>query len=295
MHRGRKIFLVAFGTKDLKKSAKRLRLQAQNSKFYDDIKIFDNEFFDKDMNFMVEKLIKDKKVRGYGYWIWKPYFILRVLEEIEYGDIINYMDIGCHIIKKNSRRFHEYINLISNEKKWLLPFQYKIIYSNLSKNFNYPNREEYKFTKSDLLNYFGFLSDKSMLETPQYWAGNFFIKKTDDSIKFIKEWLNIFYERFDLVDDTTSKIKNHKDFIENRHDQSVFSILCKKNNLDSLSAYECDWAILNHKRTWDHNIDSPILAKRDLDYGILKRFLNRQKKTFKRIKRKLFGEIKKIN
>ena len=52
---------------------------------------------------------------------------------------------------------------------------------------------------------------------------------------------------------------------------------------------------LNHKRTWDHNIDSPILAKRDLDYGILKRFLNRQKKTFKRIKRKLFGEIKKIN
>ena len=295
MHRGRKIFLVAFGTKDLKKSAKRLRLQAQNSKFYDDIKIFDNEFFDKDMNFMVEKLIKDKKVRGYGYWIWKPYFILRVLEEIEYGDIINYMDIGCHIIKKNSRRFHEYINLISNEKKWLLPFQYKIIDSNLSKNFNYPNREEYKFTKSDLLNYFGFLSDKSMLETPQYWAGNFFIKKTDDSIKFIKEWLNIFYERFDLVDDTTSKIKNHKDFIENRHDQSVFSILCKKNNLDSLSAYECDWAILNHKRTWDHNIDSPILAKRDLDYGILKRFLNRQKKTFKRIKRKLFGEIKKIN
>ncbi len=295
MHRGRKIFLVAFGTKDLKKSAKRLRLQAQNSKFYDDIKIFDNEFFDKDMNFMVEKLIKDKKVRGYGYWIWKPYFILRVLEEIEYGDIINYMDIGCHIIKKNSRRFHEYINLISNEKKWLLPFQYKIIDSNLSKNFNYPNREEYKFTKSDLLNYFGFLSDKSILETPQYWAGNFFIKKTDDSIKFIKEWLNIFYERFDLVDDTTSKIKNHKDFIENRHDQSVFSILCKKNNLDSLSAYECDWAILNHKRTWDHNIDSPILAKRDLDYGILKRFLNRQKKTFKRIKRKLFGEIKKIN
>ena len=295
MHRGRKIFLVAFGTKDLKKSAKRLRLQAQNSKFYDDIKIFDNEFFDKDMNFMVEKLIKDKKVRGYGYWIWKPYFILRVLEEIEYGDIINYMDIGCHIIKKNSRRFHEYINLISNEKKWLLPFQYKITDSNLSKNFDYPNREEYKFTKSDLLNYFGFLSDKSILETPQYWAGNFFIKKTDDSIKFIKEWLNIFYERFDLVDDTTSKIKNHKDFIENRHDQSVFSILCKKNNLDSLSAYECDWAILNHKRTWDHNIDSPILAKRDLDYGILKRFLNRQKKTFKRIKRKLFGEIKKIN
>ncbi len=290
MHKKQKIFLVAFGTKDLKKSIKRLRLQAQNSKFYDDIKIFDNKSFDKNMNFTVEKLIKDKKKRGYGYWIWKPYFILKVLEEIEYGDIINYMDIGCHIIEKNSTRFYEYIDLISDKKKWLLPFQYKIKDTNLNKNFYYPNREEYKFTKSDLLNYFGFLNDKLILETPQYWAGNFFIKKTDDSIKFIKEWLNIFYERFDLVDDTTSKIKNHKDFIENRHDQSVFSILCKKNNLESLSAYECDWAILDHKITWDHNIDSPILAKRDLDYGILKRFLNGQKKTFKRIKRKLFGE-----
>ena len=109
----------------------------------------------------------------------------------------------------------------------MLPFQYKIEDINLDKNFYYPRREEYKFTKSDLLDYFGFLNDKSILETPQYWAGNFFIKKNDTSIKFITEWLNVFYERFDLVDDTPSKIKNHKDFIENRHDQSIFSMLSK--------------------------------------------------------------------
>ncbi len=288
MSKKQKIVLVAFGTKDLKRSKRRLYLQAQNSKFYDDIKIFDYHFFDRDMKTMIKRLIKNKKERGYGYWIWKPYFILKVFKEIKYGDIINYMDIGCHILKENDKRFYEYINLISNEKKWLLPFQYKSEDINLDKNFDYPNREEYKFTKSDLLDYFGFLNDKSILETPQYWAGNFFIKKDDTSIKFITEWLNVFYERFDLVDDTPSKIKNHKDFIENRHDQSVFSILCKKNNLESISAYECDWAIFDKKRTWKHNIKSPILAKRDLEYNIFKRFLNRQKKNFLRIKRKLF-------
>ena len=228
MNKKQKIFLVAFGTNDLKRSIKRLQLQAQNSKFYDDIKIFDDQFFDKDKKTIIRNLIKNKKKRGYGYWIWKPYLILNVFKEINYGDIINYMDIGCHIVKENSKRFYEYIDLISNKKKWLLPFQYKIEDTNLDKNFNYPKREEYKFTKSDLLNYFGCLNDKSILETPQYWAGNFFIKKTDDSIKFINEWLNVFYERFDLIDDTPSKIKNHRDFIENRHDQSVFSILCKK-------------------------------------------------------------------
>ena len=291
MNKKQKILLVAFGTTDLKKSIKRLQLQAQNSKFYDDIKIFDNESLDKD----IKNLIKDKKERGYGYWIWKPYLISKVFKEINYGDIVNYIDIGCHIVKENGKRFFEYIDLISNKKKWLLPFQYKIEDINLDKNFYYPRREEYKFTKSDLLNYYGCLNNKSILETPQYWAGTFFIKKTDTSIKFINEWLNIFLERFDLVDDTPSKIKNHKNFIENRHDQSVFSILCKKNNLESLSAYECDWVMLNHKRTWEHNLNSPILAKRDLEYNILKRFLIRQKKTFRRIKRKLFGKFKKSN
>ena len=37
MNKKQKILLVAFGTTDLKKSIKRLQLQAQNSKFYDGI------------------------------------------------------------------------------------------------------------------------------------------------------------------------------------------------------------------------------------------------------------------
>ncbi|MDA7841011.1 hypothetical protein N9A10_01205, partial [Candidatus Pelagibacter sp.] len=133
------------------------------------------------------------------------------------------------------------------------------------------------------------LNNKEIINTPQFWAGSFFIKKTENSLYFMKQWLDIFFKRFDLVDDTNSKKENHTDFIENRHDQSVFSILCKKNFITALSAYECDWALFDNKRTWSHNIDSPILAKRDLKYNILKRFLDRQKKNLKRIKGKLIG------
>ena len=43
-----------------------------------------------------------------------------------------------------------------------------------------------------------------------------------------------------------------------------------------------------NKRTWEHNFDNPILAKRDLKYNILKRFINRQIKNWNRIKRKYF-------
>ena len=115
-------------------------------------------------------------------------------------------------------------------------------------------------------------------------AGCFFIKKSKNSISFINEWLDIFYQRFDLVDDTESKLKNLNGFIENRHDQSVFSLLCKKYNLDSFSAYDCDWAYLNNERTWIHNRKSPFLAKRDLKFNIFKRFFNRQKRTLRRKK-----------
>ena len=123
-----------------------------------------------------------------------------------------------------------------------------------------------------------------MTETPQYMAGCFFIKKSKNSISFINEWLDIFYQRFDLVDDTESKLKNLNGFIENRHDQSVFSLLCKKYNLDSFSAYDCDWAYLNNERTWIHNRKSPFLAKRDLKFNIFKMFFNRQKRTLRRKK-----------
>ena len=91
----------------------------------------------------------------------------------------------------------------------------------------------------------------------------------------------------DTTIDLHKKIVNHKDFIENRHDQSVYSLLCKKYKLQSFSAFECDWAYLDNDRTWEHNKNSPILAKRDLEYSILKRFFNRQKKNIRRLIRNI--------
>ena len=156
---------------------------------------------------------------------------------------------------------------------------------NVMENISFPFREERKYSKGDLLDFFNFYNNTSVTETPQYMAGCFFIKKSKRSMSFINEWLDIFNKRFDLVDDTVSKLENLNGFLEHRHDQSVFSLLCKKYNLKSFSAYECDWAYLNNERTWLHNRKSPFLAKRDLKYSILKRFYNRQKKTFLRKKK----------
>ena len=278
----KKIILFAFASNDLIRSAERLLSQASDSNFYDEINIITSNKIDETLKSKIKKLSIGKK-RGFGYWIWKPYLIKKIFDKIDYGDIINYVDVGCHIIKKNSFRFNQYLDFIKQDENWILPFQYHKKLNHNIENISFPDRDERKYTKGDLLEYFDFYNSTEVTHSPQFWAGCFFIKKTDTSIKFLDEWLSIFDKNFKLIDDSPSIKKNLVGFEENRHDQSVYSLLCKKYKLKSFSAYECEWGYLNNERTWQHNKDCPILAKRDLKYSIFTRFLKRQKKNFRRL------------
>lgn len=58
------------------------------------------------------------------------------------------------------------------------------------------------------------------------------IKKTAFSIEFVKEWLMYCCDRRIVTDDENVLGKpNAVDFISNRHDQTAFSLLCKKHNI----------------------------------------------------------------
>jgi len=52
------------------------------------------------------------------------------------------------------------------------------------------------------------------------WAGAFIIKKTENTVKYIQEWLDMSCVYEDITDDK-SKIENSDLFIEHRHDQSL--------------------------------------------------------------------------
>ena len=294
MNNGNKIILLSFASDDLKKSINRFKRQAEETNFYDEIRIMTYNDLDTNFKQVLKKLMANGKKKGFGYFMWKPYLVKKMLEEINYGDVINYMDIGFHLLKENKKKFKDYLKFIREKNNWILAFQYHSKIFEKIDNISFPSREERKYSKGDLLDFFGFYDKSLVTETPQYMAGCFFIKKNKNSMSFIDEWLDVFYKRFDLIDDTVSKLKNLNGFIENRHDQSVFSLLCKKNNLKSFSAYECDWAYLNNERTWIHNKKSPFLAKRDLKFNIFKRFYNRQKKTLLRKKKIIINLWQKI-
>ena len=89
-----------------------------------------------------------------------------------------------------------------------------------------------------------------------------------------------------LIDNSPSIAKNHIEFIEHRHDQSALSLLCKLNNIFSLSAYDhCEWALDKKGRNWIHLTDSPVQAKRDLKYISFYALKKNMNKIFKRIKK----------
>ena len=101
----------------------------------------------------------------------------------------------------------------------------------------------------------------------------------------MKEHFNITRNRYDLIDDDENKFveKSLPGFIAHRHSQSVLSILAKKIGCEFVSAYESEWALdENGHRTYKHLDKFPIIALRDKKKNLFKRFIDRQKKNYRR-------------
>lgn len=260
-----KKILVSFGDSRLHKSAKRLYSQAAAMKIYDEIHIL-NEFHLEDD---FKKLFKDKlseNVRGYGYWCWKPQVILQIFESCQENDIVNYMDIGCHLNVNGRSRLVEYFEETVNSDHGMLTFQ--ACEPRNIKGFdgrNLPDMQDIKWIKADLLQYLGVAIDSEILKTQTIAAGVFFIQKNEFTINFLKRWKNVFEKDFSLIDDTPSKIANVSEFIEHRHDQALFSIFCKLDNIRNFSFYETWMPEKNNINKSDFRLldNYPIHVKRD--------------------------------
>lgn len=177
----------------------------------------DNEFWKKHSNFI------ENNKRGYGYWLWKPYLIMKTLEKMNYNDILFYLDAGCEITdySQNSNELLKK-NIEKCDKS-------NILYTDTGHN-------ERMYTKMDLLNYMN-LNNDFIMNSNQNQATIIIIKKVDITMKFVKDWYNISCN-YDLINDTPSLLENDITFIEHRHDQSVFSILLKTDEYKKMNNKE---------------------------------------------------------
>ena len=264
-------WFVTFGDSRLKDAHKRIRRQAvKMGVFGDRIRIFDERGLDVEFcERMKGHLILGS--RGFGYWCWKPQVILQVLNEMPEGDVLLYADIGCHLNPKGLKRLEEYRQYAIEHG--IVAFQSRAFGEAARTDLRLHFLPQRQWTKMDVFHYYGVAGQSEILDSGQVGAGVIVMQRNSFSRRIIEEWRQCYYEHFELIDDSPSRFPNAADFVENRHDQSVFSVLCKKNGVFTLSSGEyahirCYMPEGGEKKLWPEYWSElklyPVHAKRDL-------------------------------
>jgi len=289
--------LVSFADSRMLKSSKRLLNQAKKFNFFDKIFLLNENDLSKNFkNKFKKELILGSK--GYGYWCWKPEIILNILDKLNNDDSLLYIDIGCHLNINGKNRLLEYFEIVKQQDKGILAFQAckpnkknsKIDYDGRK----LMNSKNYQWIKGDVFDFFEARYDTNLTNSEGIGGGIFLIKKSEKSIKIIKKWREIILNNFNFINDTPSISPNLEGFIENRHDQAIWTLLCLKEKIKIVSAYEYWYPKKNSTRLepdWQALEKFPIHAKRDKDLG----FYGNSKLIFKKKLYKLFNALSKIN
>ena len=148
--------------------------------------------------------------RGGGYWLWKPYIIHETLQRVNTGDTVFYLDSSYYFIEP-------FADLYANVKDMLV---WK----------NKPNEEVWlmkNWCKMHVIQKYQMGYKVFGDNAEDCWAGALVLKKTKNTMNYVREWLNMCCTYEDITD-SLSKIDNTSFFREHRHDQSLLSIVIHK-------------------------------------------------------------------
>jgi hypothetical protein len=214
----KKVFITfGAGGRNFYEAVNRICEQAKKTDLFDEIKGFtDNDlrndisFWDKHGNFI------SKNPRGFGYWVWKSYLILQTLDKMSVGDILLYCDCGNEINYHAKEEFNKLLE--SSSEKQLI-----------ATDSGHSTRN---WTKRDLLVLLDMDND-SVLSQNQHQSNTMIFVKNDNIMNVVREWYSL-SENYHNIDDSPSRIQNYLEFVEHRHDQSIFNLLIIKYNLRNI-------------------------------------------------------------
>lgn len=151
--------------------------------------------------------------RGYGYWLWKPYIILKALDELNDGDFLMYADAGTFYV---NRVQHMVVQLNRDKRDIFLS-------SSLLPNACFTKRDAFVRMACD---------EPAAYKAHTVAAGYLLLRNTPFARAFVFRWL-AYAEDPQILTDAPSVggLPELPEFIENRHDQTVLSLLTYKEKL----------------------------------------------------------------
>ena len=235
---------ISFADSRMTDSLNRLCRQAEALEFFDETTSFTEHDLLPEFTSRMGKYLTPS-CKGFGYWSWKPWIISHALQKMKDGDRLLYLDAGCHINPAGMKRFREYVDILDRDNNGMLAF--------------YNGQPEYKWTKGDIFRHFSISPENTRItHSQQIAAGHVFIKKSPRAVELIRDWLHIFYNHLNLVDNSPSVSPNLEEFVENRYYQSIFSILCKLRGVTALPCSE------TYAEDWDRLALFPFQDRRDI-------------------------------
>lgn len=172
---------------------------------FDVIKSYGPEDIEVDYFKTHKKILSEQ--RGNGLWLWKPYFILRTMNESADGDYIFYSDSGAFFIRSID-------NLINSMDRDIWVSDIPLI--------------EESFTKEACFEKMACTTDYYR-KTNQIQGTFLLLKNTEHTRNFVSKWLEL-CENIDLLGPAGENEEN-KCLISHREDQSILSLLCKKEGI----------------------------------------------------------------
>ena len=261
---------MTFGSQKYMKCVDRISKEAADIDVFDHIHGFtdkhlkeDTEFWNLHGNFVEQNPV------GYGFWVWKSYLIQKMLNTLNDGDYLVYCDSGCEVNAGGRTRLLEYFELLDKD-----PHNYGII------SFELEHMEK-KWTKRAIFDYFNtdafddiictyidvngvectmpqefaaWGERETVKKSNQFVGGILVMKKNAHLMDLIQQWYSSDCQ-YHLLDNTKSA-NEYPEFIDNRHDQSLFSVLRKLNGSIVLK----DETYFHY---WVGSEKFPFLAKRN--------------------------------
>lgn len=155
-----------------------------------------------------------KRRRGAGYWIWKPYLILKTMKKAKENDLIVYSDAGMEVIRPLKPLF----DLCRQHGGRMLFQTHKLL------NRAWTKRDCFVLMNCDSAKYWD----------AQQLMGSFclFVNNRQNR-RFVKEWLSYCCSER-VVSDAPNRcgLPNFPEFRDHRHDQSVLSLLAVKHGIE---------------------------------------------------------------
>lgn len=262
-------FITYSEGKEFEISKKHIISLAKFSGFFD--KCVSYSFKDLDSEFIKKYSHILDKERGAGYWLWKLNIIEKSLSSMKNNDILIYSDAGSSFNLNAKKRFYEYIDLLNSQN----------IYGNLRFECE-PQHIENLWTSKELFDYFNIKLDSEHALSTQLEAGHMIFKKTDHTLEFLKSFHKVLEHDVELITDKYNSTPQIKNFMETRHDQSIWSLLSKIEGSISVKN-ETDF-----RGRQDKQYEYPFLAVRRKGHGFRDRFLYKFLKHYKKNKPEYF-------